>query len=109
MSKRAWADACQTELIRKAWKESGGVCGYRKLHDDILDQGETSCTNRIDRLAKLVGIKAQTGYKRGPDSYGGKPLIAVDNTLAQRYEIVRFLPLQRALPTCDNTSKVVAS
>ena len=42
LSKRAKEDARQTELISKAWKESGKVYGYRKLHDDLLDQGETA-------------------------------------------------------------------
>ena len=41
LSKRAREDARQTELIRKAWKDSGKVYGYRKLHDDLLNQGET--------------------------------------------------------------------
>jgi hypothetical protein len=36
LSKRDREDARQTELIRKAWKESGKVYGYRKLHDDLL-------------------------------------------------------------------------
>lgn len=52
LSKRAKEDVRQTELIRKAWKESGKVYGYRKLHDDLLDQGETRCPNRVARLAK---------------------------------------------------------
>lgn len=40
LSKRAREDARQTELLTKAWKESGRVYGYRKLHEDLLDQGE---------------------------------------------------------------------
>jgi putative transposase len=40
LSKRATEDAHQTALIRKAGKDSGWVYGYRKLHDDLLDQGE---------------------------------------------------------------------
>jgi putative transposase len=44
----------QTELISKAWKDSGRAYGYHKLHDDPLDQGETSCVNRIARLANAV-------------------------------------------------------
>ena len=52
LSKRAREDAHQTELIRKAWQESGKVYGYRKLHDDLLDQGETCCQNRVARLAR---------------------------------------------------------
>ena len=58
LSKRAREDARQTELIWKAWKDSGKVYGYWKHHDDLLDQGETCCPNRVARLAGLAGIKA---------------------------------------------------
>ncbi|MCO6388232.1 IS3 family transposase [Aliihoeflea sp. 40Bstr573] len=87
LSKRAREDARQTELLNKAWKESGRVYGYRKLHDDLLDQGESSCANRIARLARLAGIKAQIGYKRRPGYYGGKPSVVVDNTLARQFDV----------------------
>ncbi|MBX3531592.1 MAG: IS3 family transposase [Rhizobiaceae bacterium] len=87
LSKRAREDARPTALLSKAWKESGRVYGYRKLHDDLLDQGETSCANRIARLARLAGIKAQIGYKRRPGSYGGKPSVVVDNTLARQFDV----------------------
>ena len=80
-------DARQTELIREAWKDSGKVYGYRKLHDDLLDQGEACCPNRVARLASLAGIKAQIGYKRRPGSYGGKPSLVVDNTLDRRFDV----------------------
>jgi putative transposase len=86
-SKRATEDARQTVLIRKAWKDSGRVYGYRKLHDDLLDQGETICPNRVARLARLAGIKAQIGYKRRPGSYGGKPSMVVDNTLDRQFSV----------------------
>jgi len=59
-SKRAIEDKRQIELIKEAWEESGKIYGYRKLHDDLCDQGETCCPNRVARLAKLAGIK-------GPD------------------------------------------
>ena len=39
------------------------------------------------RLAKLAGIKALIGYKRRAVSYGGKPSIAIDNTLARQFEV----------------------
>ena len=58
----------------------------RKLHDDLVDQGETCCPNRVARLAKLAGIKAQIGYKRRPGHYGGKPSLAVDNTLDRQFD-----------------------
>lgn len=40
LSKRASEDKRQTDLLVQAWEESGKVYGYRKLHDDLLDQGE---------------------------------------------------------------------
>jgi putative transposase len=87
LSKRAKEDVRQTELIRTAWNDSGKVYGYRKLHDDLLDQGETCCPNRVARLAQLAGIKAQIGYKRRPGSYGGKPSVVVDNTLDRQFDV----------------------
>ena len=87
LSRRAQDDVRQTELIRQAWADSGKVYGYRKLHDDLLDQGETCCPNRVARLASLAGIKARIGYKRRPGSYGGKPSRVVDNTLARQFDV----------------------
>ncbi len=87
LSKRAREDARQTELIRKAWEDSGKVYGYRKLHDDLLDRGETCCPNRVARLAGLAGIKAQIGYKRRPGIYGGRPSVVVDNTLDRQFDV----------------------
>ena len=87
LSNRALEDARQTELIRRAWQDSSKVYGYRKLHDDLLDQGETCCPNRVARLAKLAGIRAQIGYKRRPGSYGGKPSVVVDNTLDRQFDV----------------------
>ncbi|CUH63569.1 putative transposase OrfB [Thalassovita gelatinovora] len=72
LSHRAREDARQTRLLKDAWKDSGKVYGYRKLHDDLVEQGETSCPNRIARLARLAGVQAQIGYKRRPGTYGEK-------------------------------------
>jgi putative transposase len=87
LSRRTKEDARQTELLRQAWEDSGKVYGYRKLHDDLLDQGETCCPNRVARLASLAGIRAKIGYKRRPGSYGGKPSRVVDNTLARQFDV----------------------
>ena len=86
LSQRALEDARQTELISSAWKDSGKVYGYRKLHDDLREQGESCCPNRVARLAKLAVIRAQIGYKRRPGSYGGKPSLVVDNSLARQFD-----------------------
>ena len=95
-SKRAIEDKRQTDLLKEAWEDSGKVYGYRKLHDDLCDQGETCCPNRVARLAR---IKAQIGYKRRLTArqcmftctrggkYGGKPSVVVNNTLDKQFNV----------------------
>jgi len=87
LSRRANEDKRQTDLLLKAWEESGKVYGYRKLHDDLLDQGEMCCPNRVARLTRLAGIKAQIGYKRRPGIYGGRPAVAIENTLDRQFDV----------------------
>jgi putative transposase len=87
LSERAREDERQTELLWKAWGESGKVYGYRKLHDDLLDQGESICPNRVALLMKLAGIKAQIDYKRRAGKYGGKPSVVVTNTLDRQFDV----------------------
>lgn len=87
LSDRAQEDRRQTTLIRQSWEESGKVYGYRKLHDDLRDQGECCSLNRVARLSKLAGIKAQIGYKRRPGRYGGKPAVVAENQLAQNFDV----------------------
>jgi putative transposase len=77
LSLRALEDARQTGLIGQAWTDSGKVYGYRKLHDDLLDQGETCSENHV----------AQIGYKRRPGRYGGKPAVVADNTLDRQFDV----------------------
>lgn len=87
LSQRAREDARQTDLIRKAWNDSGKVYGYRKLHDDLLDHGETCCPNRVARLTRLASIRTQIAYKHRPGSYGGKPSLVIDNTLDRQFDV----------------------
>ena len=87
VSARAKEDARQTALIREAWSDSGKVYGYRKLHDDLRDQGETCSPNRVARLASLAGIAAQIGYRRRPGRYGGKPAVVAENRLDRQFEV----------------------
>jgi putative transposase len=87
LSRRAQDDARQTALIRQAWSDSGKVYGYRKLADDLRDQGEQVSENRVARLATLAGILAQVGYKHRPGRYGGKPAVVASNTLDRQFEV----------------------
>jgi len=87
LSQRAHEDLRQTKMIHQAWTDSGKVYGYRKLHDDLRDQGEVCSENRVARLARLAGITAQIGYKRRPGRYGGRPAIVADNTLDRQFNV----------------------
>lgn len=87
LSRRAQDDMRQTQLIRQAWSDSGKVYGYRKLADDLRDQGEQVSENRVARLASLAGILAQVGDKRRPGRYGGKPAVVVSNRLDRQFEV----------------------
>ena len=87
LSHRAQEDIRQTELIRQAWADSGKVYGYRKLTDDLRDQGERVSENRVARLSSLAGIAAQVGYRRRPGRYGGKPAIVAANRLEQQFQV----------------------
>lgn len=45
------------------------------------------CPNRVARLTRLAGIKAQIGYKRRPGIYGGGPSVVVDNALDRQFDV----------------------
>lgn len=87
LSQRAQDDERQTELIRQAWRDSGKVYGYRKLTDDLRDQGEQVSENRVARLASLAGISAQIGYRRRPGRYGSKPAVVATNALDRQFDV----------------------
>jgi putative transposase len=87
LSQRAQDDERQTELLRQAWTDSGKVYGYRKLTDDLRDQGEQVSENRVARLASLAGISAQIGYRRRPGRYNGKPAVVAANGLDRQFQV----------------------
>ena len=86
LSRRAQDEARQTELIRPAWSDGGKVYGYRKLADDLRDQGEQISEHRVARLASLAGILAQVGCKRRPGRYGGTPAVVASSTRDRQFE-----------------------
>lgn len=86
-SRQANEDKRQADLLLKAWEESGKVYGYRKLHEDLLDQGEMCCPNRVARLTCIAGIKALIGDKRSPGICGGRPSVVVDNALDRQFDV----------------------
>jgi len=76
-SVRAKEDQRLLGLIEHAWLESGGVYGYRKIHDDLGELGE-SC---------MEGLCSQAGYRRRPRYCGGKPTVASPNRLERQFNV----------------------
>ncbi|MDT7482428.1 IS3 family transposase [Citrobacter portucalensis] len=77
-SQRHQADLRLTGQIKQFWLESGCVYGYRKIHLDLRDSGQQCGVNRVWRLMKRVGIKAQVGY-RSPRARKGEASIVSPN------------------------------
>jgi putative transposase len=73
-------------LIKQLWLESGCVYGYRKIHQDLRDLDETCGPNRVARLMKQAGLKAQVGYNK-PRYKGGKVSVLADNHLNQDFDV----------------------
>ncbi len=86
-SARALDDQRLLGLIKHSWLESGCVYGYRKVYDDLRELGEPCGRNRIARLMRQQGLRSQTGYRRRPGRYGGKPPIASPNHLERRFNV----------------------
>lgn len=71
-------------LIKQFWLESGGVYGYRKIHSDLRDIGEHCGINRVYRLVRSEGLKAQVGYRR-PRHRSGESHVVVPNPLQRQF------------------------
>lgn len=87
LSERARDDQRLLGLIKHAWLESGGVYGYRKIHQDLRETGETCGKHRVARLVRREGLRSQTGYRRRPGAYGGKPAVVSPNRLDRRCDV----------------------
>jgi len=71
-------------LIKQFWLESGAIYGYRKIHTDLREVGEYCGPNRVHRLMRAEGIKAQVGY-RAPRHKAGRPHVATANLLQRQF------------------------
>ncbi|WP_080930684.1 IS3 family transposase, partial [Klebsiella variicola] len=82
--RRHQADQMLTGQIKQFWLESGCVYGYRKIHLDLRDTGLQCGVNRVWRLMRRAGIKAQVGY-RSPRARKGEASIVAPNRLQRQF------------------------
>lgn len=85
-SPRRKEDERLTGLIKQFWLESGCLYGYRKIHSDLLSVGETCGRNRVARVMKIAGLKAQVGYRK-PRYKSGKAAHLAENHLNQDFSV----------------------
>ncbi|HHX9803851.1 TPA: IS3 family transposase [Salmonella enterica subsp. enterica] len=83
-SQREQANQMLTGQIKQFWLESGCVYGYRKIHLDLRDTGQQCGVNRVWRLMKRAGIKAQVGY-RSPRARKGEDSIVAPDRLQRHF------------------------
>ena len=87
-SRRALANRRLLGLIKQFWLESGGIYGYRKIHTDLAESGERCGEDRVYRLMRSEGLRAQVGYRR-PRHKSGAVSIAAPNRLNQEFTVAR--------------------
>ncbi|WP_210433831.1 IS3 family transposase [Escherichia coli] len=75
-------------LIRDSYSLSGGVYGYRRVHGDLNEIGETCGKNRVGRIMQLNRIKAVRGYK-APRRIAGRPSVVATNRVQRQFTVVR--------------------
>ncbi|WP_222423668.1 IS3 family transposase [Yersinia kristensenii] len=75
-------------LIRDSYSLSGGVYGYRRVHGDLNEIGETCGKNRVGRIMQLNRIKAVRGYK-APRRVAGRPSVVAPNRVQRQFTVVR--------------------
>lgn len=84
-SARTREDARITGLIKQFWLESGTVYGYRKIHRDLRAVGEPCGRNRVYRLMRQAGLRAQVGYRRRPRHKAGQAHAVTPNRLQRQF------------------------
>lgn len=86
-SDRAIEDRRLLGPIKQSWLESGAVYGYRKVLDDLRDLGEGCGKNRVYRLMRQAGIRAQIGYPRRLSPRAGPAAVVAPNHLQQQFDV----------------------
>lgn len=73
--------------IRDLYSLSGSVYGYRRVHGDLNEIGETCGKNRVGRIMQLNRIKAVRSYK-APCRIAGRPTVVASNRVHRQITVV---------------------
>jgi putative transposase len=79
-------DARLLQLIRASFKASQGVYGAPRVFLDLREAGETCSKNRVARIMRENGIRAQAGY-RTRRYVAGKPAELIPNLVKRNFTV----------------------
>jgi putative transposase len=84
-SRRQCDDQRYLVLIKSSFKRSRETYGYRRIHNDLVDQDETGGKHRIKRLMRENNIQPKTRrkFKVTTDSKHNKPIY--ENYLSRQF------------------------
>ncbi|PXW42282.1 putative transposase [Erwinia sp. AG740] len=63
--------------------------GYRRVHGDLSEIGETCGKNRVGRIMQLNRLKAVRGYK-APRRIAGRPSVVAPNRVQREFTVVKL-------------------
>ncbi len=86
-SARAIEDQRLLGHIKQFWIESGGHSGYRNIYLDLAETKIPCGRDRVLRLMRQAGIRAERGYEKPKGIYGGKPHLVAPNELDREFEV----------------------
>lgn len=86
LSAHSKEDARLLRLIRASFKASQGVYGAPRVFLDLREAGETCSKNRVARLMRENGIRAQAGY-RTRRYVAGKPAELIPNLVKRNFTV----------------------
>ena len=75
-------------VIRDSRELSGRVYGYRRVHGDLQEIGESCGKNRVGRIMRRNKIKSVRGYKV-PRGISGRPSLIAPNRLQREFTVVQ--------------------
>ena len=87
LSRREIEDKRLTGQLKQYWLESGGRSGYRNIYEDLLGAKIDCGRDRVLRLVRLAGIRAQRGYKTPKGYYSGTVHPTAPNLLERQFEV----------------------
>jgi putative transposase len=87
LSNRETADKRLTGQIKQHWLESGCHSGYRNIHQDLMEMQIDCGRDRVLRLMRQAGLRAQRGYKPPKAYYSGQIHPAAPNILERQFNV----------------------